>query len=312
MVLPNPVAFQVFGYPIYWYGIFIAAAVLLGILLSCRRGRHYGISSDAVIDYALICIPAAIVGARLYYVALEWDQYKDNLFSIVQTWHGGLAIYGGIIAAIIAAFFVSRHKKIPLAAMCDVAMPAVVLGQAIGRWGNFVNQEAFGNQVLDPSLQFFPYAVYIERLGQWHMATFFYESMACLLIFAFLLWYTKRAGRVGNVTLFYGLLYGIERFFVEGLRTDSLYLGDIRFSQALSLVLAIVCGGLLYLQWRKKRAEKVEVDPRLVMKRQDNAQEAQEDMVDDPTAFTDPQEIDELAALDGQMPSEEAQEEPEK
>lgn len=310
MITINPVAFTVFGHGITWYGIIIAGGVLLSILLACHRGKYYNVSTDTVTDFAIITIPSAIVGARLYYVIFKWQDFSGDFLSIFKIWTGGLAVYGGIIAAVIAAYFVSRHKKMNPLTIYDIAMPALALGQAIGRWGNFVNQEAFGSVVTDPSLQFFPYAVYIQSQGAWHMATFFYESMACFAIVIILSLLTRRlVSRPGSIALGYGFLYGIARFFIEGLRTDSLYIGSFRVSQALSLLLVIFCGVMLYLQWRKKRTEEnVEVDPRLVMRRPDHGEEELEQEVDDPTVFTDPADIADLEALDGGPSGEEESE----
>ena len=259
MSCPNPVAFTVFGHDIYWYGILISLSVVLAVVMVYREAKRKGLDADCMLDYALLTVPTAIVFARLYYVIFEWDQYAANPIHALFIWEGGIAIYGSILGGIVATLIFSKWKKISFWTLADLVAPGLVLGQAIGRWGNFFNQEAFGELVTNPDLQFFPYAVYIERLGEWHMATFFYESVACFLIFIFLLIYRRKAKNApaGNLFLWYWVLYGIERAYVEGLRTDSLYLFNwqlfgqpIRVSQALSVVMVLV--SLFMLIWNLK------------------------------------------------------------
>ena len=185
MSCPNPVAFTVFGHDIYWYGILISLSVVLAVVMVYREAKRKGLDADCMLDYALLTVPTAIVVARLYYVIFEWDQYAANPIHALFIWEGGIAIYGSILGGIVATLIFSKWKKISFWTLADLVAPGLVLGQAIGRWGNFFNQEAFGELVTNPDLQFFPYAVYIERLGEWHMATFFYESVACFLIFIF-------------------------------------------------------------------------------------------------------------------------------
>ena len=209
--------------------------------------KKKGYTFEMLIDLMLLALPMAIVFARLYYVIFEWERYAGDFMKIIAIWEGGLAIYGGVIGALLAALIFSKWKKVPFGDILDIGAPGLILGQAIGRWGNFVNQEAFGNVITNPSMQWFPYGVYIERLGEWHQATFFYESAWNLIVLAVLLWYWKRAKHKGNVFVMYLVMYGIGRFFIEGLRTDSLWLvpGVIRVSQLLSAVLVI--GGIIYL-----------------------------------------------------------------
>ena len=216
-------------------------------------GRRRGYNFDMVLDLLLLALPICIVGARLYYVAFEWETYKNNPAEIFAIWHGGLAIYGAVIGGVIAAVVFCKWKKVPLGDVLDLGSLGLILGQAIGRWGNFANQEAFGNLITNPDLQFFPYGVYIDRLGEWHQATFFYESMWNLLVLAVLLWYFKRAKHKGNVFVAYLALYGVGRFFIEGLRTDSLWMipGVIRVSQLLSAILVVF--GAAYLWYMHRR-----------------------------------------------------------
>ena len=279
MFCPNPVAFSVFGHEIYWYGILISLSVILAVYMVYRQAKKQGIDTDSMLDYALLTVPVAILCARIYYVVFEWEHYADNPISALYIWQGGIAIYGAIIGGVIATLIFSKWKKIGFWTLADLVAPGLVLGQAIGRWGNFFNQEAYGNLITDEALQFFPYAVYIERYGTWHQATFFYESMACLLIFAFLLIYRAKAKKApaGNLFLWYWVLYGIERFFVEGLRTDSLYIfkgglpigkliffpAGLRVSQVLSLIMVIAFGIILIKRFLARRKEETKPDDEL-------------------------------------------------
>lgn len=196
--------------------------------------------------FCLLCtgqraIPLAIVGARLYYVVFEWESYAGDLSKIFAINQGGLAIYGGVIGGIIAAIIFCKMKKVPFFTLVDLVIPSLILGQAIGRWGNFVNQEAFGNMITNPSLQFFPVAVYIEQLGEWHQATFFYESAWNLVLLCVALLLSCGKVKDGALLSTYFIGYGIGRFLIEGLRTDSLYIvPGIRVSQMLSLLLIAV------------------------------------------------------------------------
>ena len=212
---------------------------------------------------------------------MEWDRYAANPMEIFAVWHGGLAIYGGVIGGLLAVVIFCKWRKFSMGHMIDIGAPALILGQAIGRWGNFVNQEAFGNLITNPDLQFFPYGVYIDRLGEWHQATFFYESMWDFLVLAVLLWYFKRAKHKGNVFAMYLALYGVGRFFIEGLRTDSLWLipGVIRVSQLLSAVLVVL--GMAYLfvmHFRPVRAAHYYGVYSLGYKKPEKGEEAKEDV----------------------------------
>jgi len=253
------VAFTIFGKDIYWYGILMATALLCGILLARKTAKRNGLDPDSIFDLALLVVPLAIIGARIYYVAFTWDYYSQMPFTeMFKIWNGGMAIYGGVIGGVIGVWIYCRWKKAKMLTLLDVLAPCLILGQAIGRWGNFVNQEAFGYAVTNPALQFFPFAVFIEAENAWHLATFFYESMWNFGVFAFLAWYTfgKKNPVRGNVFLYYLLLYGAGRIWIEGLRTDSLYFLGIRVSQWLSggMIIAALAT-LIYRAVKRKRQQ---------------------------------------------------------
>lgn len=238
--------FGIHGLNIAWYGVIIACGLLLGIALGIFRAKKRGWKSDLILDFILLAVPLAVVGARLYYVAFEWESYSQNLAEIFAVNKGGLAIYGAVIGGFLAAFLFTRAAKFPFLKLIDLVIPSLILGQVMGRWGNFINQEAFGGLVTNPGLQFFPYAVYIDSLAEWHQATFFYESFFnCILLILTLLIGRKRP-KDGTLLATYFIGYGVIRAIVEGLRTDSLYLtGGIRVSQLLSALL--VLAGILLL-----------------------------------------------------------------
>ena len=243
-------------FSLHYYGMLIALGVLLGVLLAVKREKRLGLPKDTTIDLSLVCVPCALVGARLYYVAFSWDFYKDDLWRIFSVREGGMAIYGGVLAGLLAGWIFSHVRKIPFLSLADLAAPSLALGQAVGRWGNFVNQEAYGYAVTNPALCRFPISVYIEADGCWHLATFFYESVWCFFIVLFIL-LMEHGGRFrqrGDAFLWYLLLYGVERAVVEGLRTDSLMLGPVRVSQVLAAILAL--GALMALIVRARRRKK--------------------------------------------------------
>lgn len=258
--MSNPVAIEnLFGIEsldIRWYGIIIAIGIIVGAAVGVWQAKKRGYNTDMVIDLVLLCLPLCIICARAYYVAFEWDMYKDDFWSVFKIWEGGIAIYGAVIGGVIGALIFSKWKKVPLGDILDIAAPSLIIGQAIGRWGNFANQEAFGYAITDPNLQFFPFGVYIDRLQEWHYATFFYESMWNLIVFVVLIFYAKKAKHQGNVFVMYLTLYGLGRCFIEMLRTDSLWLipGVIRISSLLGAIFFIA--GAIYLILRHRQQTK--------------------------------------------------------
>ena len=238
--------FTLFGFTIRYYGAIIALGIALAIALAVAREKRYGLPRDTAVDLALCGVPAAIVGARLYYVIFSWREYAGDPISALYVWEGGLAVYGGLLGGLLAGLIYAKVKGLRFLTLADLAAPCFALGQAVGRWGNFFNQEAYGAVASADWMRRFPIAVFIRSDGQWHYATFFYESAWCLLIVLALLWAEKkrRLRREGDVFTAYVFLYALERCLVEGLRTDSLYLGPLRVSQLLSLVALLACAGI--------------------------------------------------------------------
>lgn len=293
------VAVSIGSLEIYWYGVIIAVGFGLGLWVYLSHNRRCGIHPDEGLDIILWSMLGAIVGARAYYVAFQWDHYKDNLKEIFNLRGGGLAIYGGIIGALIVAFIVCRSKKLPMLPVADAAFPGVMLGQAIGRWGNFFNMEAFGtNTTLPWGMTSDTISNYLSRhqaalLAQGVVVdpampvhpTFLYESLWNLIgVAVLLLWLFPRRSYDGQITLGYTAWYGLGRFFVEGLRTDSLMWGSVRVSQALGGVLFIVAAGLMLaiFLWSRKpmTLEYIEGEkkPRFVLRRYVDTEESRQRM----------------------------------
>lgn len=248
------VAFTIFGFEIYWYGIIIAVACGLGFLLAYKRCEKRGYNPEFLMDMVFVLLPISIICARIYYVVFEWEYYKANPSKIFALRDGGIAIYGAVLGGIFTIWLFKKFYKKPIPSfleICDILAPSLILGQAIGRWGNFVNQEAYSH-IVAPEWMRFPLAVYIEAIGEWRLATFFYESMWNFLVFGVLMWYSRKERREGNVFLLYLVLYGFGRMIIEGLRSDSLWLitNYIRVSQLLSAVMVI--GGFIALYVRNK------------------------------------------------------------
>ena len=227
-----------------WYSALMVVGICAAILIALREEKRLRLPKDTVIDLALWLIPCGIVGARLYYVLFAWDTFADDPISVLYIWRGGLAIYGAIIAGALAAVAFSRRRHLRLTTLMDMVAPGLILAQAIGRWGNFFNMEAYGLEITDPAWQFFPAAVLIPEGGRqvWHMATFFYESMWNLAGFAALMACRRRMRRSGDVFCWYLMLYGGGRLIIEGLRLDSLMTtgGTARVSQLLSVGLCLI------------------------------------------------------------------------
>jgi phosphatidylglycerol:prolipoprotein diacylglycerol transferase len=240
----NPVAFEVFGISVRWYGIILAAGIMCGLLYALRESKRVGMDENIILDLVIFAIPAGVIGARLYYVIFNWDYYSKDPLQILNIRGGGLAIHGTLIAAVITGVIYTRVKKISFWSLADIASPGLILGQAIGRWGNFVNQEAHGTPTD------LPWGILVD--GVKVHPTFLYESLWNFSVFAVLLWYRKRKKTEGNVFLLYLILYSVGRFFVEGLRTDSLMLGSIRAAQLVSATAVVVGTAYMYFRSKKK------------------------------------------------------------
>ncbi len=261
----DPVAFSVGSFNVYWYGLLIGAAMLLCGFLAVRQAKANSFSEDLVYDVLLVSLPSAIIGARLYYVFCEWSYYSQDIRRIIDTRSGGLAVYGGVIGAFLGTYIMCSIKKIPFSTCVDYCVVYIPLGQAIGRWGNFFNQECFGTTTT------LPWGMTSEKIYRYLQTecptldpsmpvhpTFLYESVCTLTIFVILLIIRSSSTRKFDTTCAYMILYGTVRFFIEGLRTDSLYLGSsgIRTSQLLSLIL-VFAGLIIVLVSHLKDWEKL-------------------------------------------------------
>lgn len=247
----NRVAFQIGPFTVYWYGILIAIGVALALTYAMSKARKSGVHPDRFIDVIMGGFVGGIIGARLYYVVFEWDYYKENLGEIYKIWNGGLGIYGGLIGALLVAFLMCKWRKVKVLPVFDLASMGFLIGQSIGRWGNFFNIEAFGSNTNLPwgmtsdKIMYF-LAANADKLKEQGVnivindpvhPTFLYESLWCALGFVLLNFYFKRRRFDGEIFLLYTAWYGFGRFFIEGLRTDSLVIGAVRVSQVLAAVL---------------------------------------------------------------------------
>lgn len=259
---PDPIAIHI-GHGVYWYGIILACAMLAGLFLCMKQAKRFGLTEDNVLDLVLWAVPCCILGSRIYYVIFYLDLYRNADGSldwgrIIAIWDGGLAIYGTVIAGVIVVLIFTKVKKLRFAAMTDLAAMGLLLGQIIGRWANFINREAFGGLTELP-----------WRMRLWVSAsqyievhpTFLYESLWNLVGLLLMLFVVTKGRRFdGENTWFYFLWYGLGRSWVEGLRTDSLYLFDwtfmgqpIRVSQALSMVMVVVAAVMLFYNIKIKK-----------------------------------------------------------
>ena len=268
---------SIFGFPIAFYGMIIGCGMLLGLFVATKEYVRSGYKADDIQDFALWVIVLGIIGARIYYVIFEWDYYSKHLLEIPNIRQGGLAIYGGVLMALFTCIFYTRKKKLDFFPMADAGVLGLILGQAIGRWGNFFNAEAFGGytdsllamrikeSIVNPAMineNVRSHILLLDDISyiQVH-PTFLYESVWNLCVFFFLLWFSKRKKFKGQVFLLYLGLYGFGRFFIEGLRADSLMLfgTGIAVSQALSLVL-VLASVILQIFFLKKNSSAEQED----------------------------------------------------
>jgi phosphatidylglycerol:prolipoprotein diacylglycerol transferase len=291
----DPIAFALGPIKVHWYGIILGTAALVGLMLAIQEGKRFKISPDFFMDLTLIGVPSAIVGARIYYVAFKWDDYKDNLSEIFKVWHGGIAIYGALIGAIIAAFIYIRRKGYSFWRIADICAPSLIIGQAIGRWGNFMNQEAHGEPVSEAFLRntlHLPNFI-VDQMnigGIYYHPTFLYESVWNVIGLVLLLVLRRQTFlRAGELFIGYFIWYSIGRFFIEGLRTDSLAItapawleslmnafwspmatifepgtmsyGNVRISQLLAVLIVITAIVLIVFRRKKGYADERYLDP---------------------------------------------------
>ncbi|MCM3749326.1 prolipoprotein diacylglyceryl transferase [Paenibacillus pasadenensis] len=298
-LLINPIAFSIGPISVHWYGIILGLGALAGLLLAIREGKRFGLSSDFFMDLLLLGVPSAIIAARAYFVAFKWDYYKQNPGEIFSIWNGGIAIYGALIGAVICAVIYTRSKGYSFWRIADICAPSLLIGQIIGRWGNFVNQEAYGGAVTKRFLtdelhlpNWIVNQMYVEQDGLFHHPTFLYESLWNVLGILLIFVIRRRPWmRAGEVFISYLIWYSIGRFFIEALRTDSLafvgpswlasfmdalwspmtavfqagYLdpsyGNVRISQLIAVLLVIACIALIVVRRQTGMAAERYVDP---------------------------------------------------
>lgn len=246
MTSPGRVAFTLFGLDIMWYGVMIAAGMLSASALAYVRAPRFGLDQDRIVDLALYAVPAGALGARIYYVLFQWSYFASRPLEVFNFRSGGLAIHGGLIAGVGLGIYLARRWSLDIPKHLDLVAPSIALGQAIGRWGNFFNSEAHGGPTS------VPWAVIVDGVAV--HPTFLYESLWCFALCLFLVRYARsgRASFDGQLFVMYAGLYSVERFAVEGLRTDSLMIGPFRQAQVFSAVVVLLCAGILMYRRRQE------------------------------------------------------------
>lgn len=247
--------FEVFGHRIHWYGVIIAIGFALAVAYALYRKKDFGLTEDNIIDMLIFAVPLSLIGARLYYVIFNFSSYKDNLANVIKIWEGGMAIYGAIIFAVITVYIFAKVKKIPVGALFDIGSLGLFIGQAVGRWGNFMNREAHGG-ITDIFCRMG--ITMADGTVTYVHPTFLYESLWNVLGFVLLHFWSKKHRKYdGQIFLMYIGWYGIGRFFIEGLRTDSLYLfgTGIRVSQLVGILAFIVAVVLLFVFKKKNKSD---------------------------------------------------------
>ncbi len=237
------VAFSIFGIDVMWYGILMAIGMILGTLLALKEAKRVGIKEDDVLDLAIFAIPIGLLSARLYYVIFNWEYYSQNVSQILNFRAGGMAIHGALIGGILTGYIFTKIRKINFLKMADAVMIGMPLAQAIGRWGNFINQEAHGGPTD------LPWGIMVD--GVKVHPTFLYESIWDAAIFIFLWIFRKKKKYEGQIITYYITLYSLGRFFIEGLRTDSLMIGHLRMAQVISLI-GVIVGVISHIYLSKK------------------------------------------------------------
>ncbi|MBD2361718.1 prolipoprotein diacylglyceryl transferase [Anabaena sp. UHCC 0399] len=258
---PGPILVEIGPITIRWYGLLIASAVLIGVSLSQYLAKRRHVNPELLSDLSIWLVIAAIPSARIYYVLFEWSEYAQNPGRIIAIWQGGIAIHGAIIGGTLAALIFAKLKRVSFWQLADLIAPSLILGQAIGRWGNFFNSEAFGRPTNLPWKLYIPLERRPPALAsfEYFHPTFLYESLWNLMVFALLLtlFFRGLSGkprlRVGTLFMLYLVAYSLGRFWIEGLRTDSLMLGPLRIAQVVSLTgITLGLAGLAWLYLRKR------------------------------------------------------------
>ncbi|MBT2603615.1 prolipoprotein diacylglyceryl transferase [Peribacillus frigoritolerans] len=261
----NPIAIDLGPIQVHWYGLIIGFGVLLGLIIALRESERRGLDKEIFTDLILFAVPIAIISARIYYVIFQWEYYSQNPGDIIKIWNGGIAIHGALIGSVLTAIVFAKVKKVSFWKLVDIAAPSLLLGQAIGRWGNFMNQEAHGGEVTRSFLEnmhlpeFIINQMYIN--GTYYHPTFLYESIWNILGVIILLSLRKVNLRRGELFLTYVIWYSIGRYFIEGLRTDSLMLTEsLRIAQVISIVLIAVAIALVIYRRVRGHADKRYLD----------------------------------------------------
>lgn len=261
----NPIAIDLGPIQIHWYGLIIGFGVLLGLIIALRESERRGLDKEIFTDMILFAVPIAIISARIYYVIFQWEYYSQNPGDIIKIWNGGIAIHGALIGSVLTAMVFAKVKKVSFWKLADIGAPSLLLGQAIGRWGNFMNQEAHGGEITRSFLEnmhlpeFIINQMYIN--GTYYHPTFLYESLWNIIGVIILLSLRKVNLRRGELFLTYVFWYSIGRFYIEGLRTDSLMLTEsLRIAQVISIVLIAVAIALVIFRRVRGYAEKRYLD----------------------------------------------------
>lgn len=254
----NPVMFNLLGIDIHWYSVLILIGIIIGLILLEREAKKFNYSKELIFNICFWAIIMGIIGARIYYVIFNFSYYKNNLFEIFAIWNGGLAIHGGIIAGVITVIFFAKKYHLNFLKLLDMAVPSLILAQAIGRWGNFFNSEAHGIATTYSELKNLLVPKFIINGmnigGVYYLPTFYFESLWCLLGFIVLILIRKmKYIKIGMTTSIYLMWYSIGRFFIEAWRTDSLMLGGFKVAQIISVILFIV--GLSYIIYLSRKGK---------------------------------------------------------
>lgn len=256
----NPIFLTIAGFDIRWYSICILLGAIFGIFLFTKEGKRFNYSSDFMFNLAFWVVIMGLIGARIYYVIFNFSMYQNDLLSILQIWNGGLAIHGGIIFGLITALVYTKKYNAKTIKVIDMAVPSLIIAQGIGRWGNFFNSEAYGSVVSKTVLESYNIPEFIiEGMfinNNYHHPTFYYEFLLCLVGFIILLIIRRlKIVKTGQLTAFYLIWYGIGRFFIESLRTDSLMFGAFKVAQIASVIMIIIGVIIFIVTARKSRYE---------------------------------------------------------